>query len=221
MSNPRPADDTEVVARERDRDSDPPPTRRRRSPTPTEPMEQKYREAMAHKHGASGSAKQGHGDAGGSGHTRERRPDPADVPPQVRRIAAAARRQAPGPAAAVPPRYRSPRRARRSREVQPLQGHALDGAEAHGGPVHRDLRRTWIDLDVGQPGVAHELRQPHGSRPLHGNPPPFRWERCLGLIRRAVGEQHRQLVAGPPRGRRTAGRARAARTSRWWRSGRR
>jgi hypothetical protein len=37
---------------------------------PDELMKQKYRDAMAHKHGASGAAKQGHGDAGPSGHAQ-------------------------------------------------------------------------------------------------------------------------------------------------------
>ena len=37
---------------------------------PDELMKQKYRDAMAHKHGGSGSAKQGHGDAGASGHAQ-------------------------------------------------------------------------------------------------------------------------------------------------------
>ena len=37
---------------------------------PDELMKQKYRDAMAHKHGASGAAKQGHGDAGASGHAQ-------------------------------------------------------------------------------------------------------------------------------------------------------
>jgi hypothetical protein len=37
---------------------------------PDELMKQKYRDAMAHKHGASGAAKQGHGEAGPSGHAQ-------------------------------------------------------------------------------------------------------------------------------------------------------
>ena len=37
-------------------------------------MKQKYRDAMAHKHGASGAAKQGHGDAGTSGHSQSAGP---------------------------------------------------------------------------------------------------------------------------------------------------
>ncbi len=41
---------------------------------PDELMKQKYRDAMAHKHGASGAAKQGHGDAGTSGHSQSAGP---------------------------------------------------------------------------------------------------------------------------------------------------
>ncbi len=41
---------------------------------PDELMKQKYRDAMAHKHGASGAAKKGHGDAGTSGHSQSAGP---------------------------------------------------------------------------------------------------------------------------------------------------
>jgi len=41
---------------------------------PDELMKQKYRDAMAHKHGASGATKQGHGDAGSSGHSQSAGP---------------------------------------------------------------------------------------------------------------------------------------------------
>ena len=41
---------------------------------PDELMKQKYRDAMAHTHGASGAAKKGHGDAGTSGHSQSAGP---------------------------------------------------------------------------------------------------------------------------------------------------
>ncbi len=41
---------------------------------PDELMKQKYRDAMAHKHGASGASKKGHGDAGTSGHSQSAGP---------------------------------------------------------------------------------------------------------------------------------------------------
>lgn len=41
---------------------------------PDELMKQKYRDAMAHKHGASGAANKGHGDAGTSGHSQSAGP---------------------------------------------------------------------------------------------------------------------------------------------------
>ncbi len=41
---------------------------------PDELMKQKYRDAMAHKHGASGAAKKAHGDAGTSGHSQSTGP---------------------------------------------------------------------------------------------------------------------------------------------------
>jgi hypothetical protein len=47
------------------------------SPTTTDPdelMKQKYRDAIAHKHGASGASKKGHGDAGSSAHSQSAGP---------------------------------------------------------------------------------------------------------------------------------------------------
>ncbi|HYN56280.1 MAG TPA: DUF5302 family protein [Motilibacterales bacterium] len=41
---------------------------------PDEVMKQKYREAMAHKHGASGAEKKTHGDAGTSGQSQSAGP---------------------------------------------------------------------------------------------------------------------------------------------------
>ena len=44
------------------------------STDPDEVMKQKYREAMAHKHGTSGATKQEHGDSGSSGHSQSAGP---------------------------------------------------------------------------------------------------------------------------------------------------
>ena len=41
---------------------------------PDELMKQKYRDAMAHKHGASGASKKTHGDAGTSAHSQSSGP---------------------------------------------------------------------------------------------------------------------------------------------------
>ena len=41
---------------------------------PDQLMKQKYREAMAHKHGTSGATKQEHGDSGSSGHSQSAGP---------------------------------------------------------------------------------------------------------------------------------------------------
>ena len=41
---------------------------------PDEVLKQKYREAMAHKHGAPGAAKAGHGDSGSFGHSQSAGP---------------------------------------------------------------------------------------------------------------------------------------------------
>jgi Family of unknown function (DUF5302) len=66
-SEPTPADDTQV-ARE---GTGPAAAESGAAITdPDELMKQRYRDAMAHKHGASGAAKQGHGDAGSSGHAQ-------------------------------------------------------------------------------------------------------------------------------------------------------
>ena len=50
------------------------PTEPEVSTDPDEVMKQKYREAMAHKHGTSGAAKQEHGDSGSSGHSQSAGP---------------------------------------------------------------------------------------------------------------------------------------------------
>ena len=67
-AEPTPADDTEVGAREETEPAAAEPATE--ITDPDELMKQKYRDAMAHKHGGSGSAKQGHGDAGASGHAQ-------------------------------------------------------------------------------------------------------------------------------------------------------
>ncbi len=41
---------------------------------PDEALRQKYRDALAHKHGSSGAAQKGHGDAGSSGHSQSAGP---------------------------------------------------------------------------------------------------------------------------------------------------
>lgn len=41
---------------------------------PDEAMREKYREALAHKHGASGAAQKGHGDSGSSAHSQSAGP---------------------------------------------------------------------------------------------------------------------------------------------------
>ncbi len=41
---------------------------------PDEAMKEKYREALAHKHGAHGAAQKGHGDAGTSAHSQSAGP---------------------------------------------------------------------------------------------------------------------------------------------------
>ena len=53
---------------------------------PDELMKQKYRDAMAHKHGASGGGEEGPRRLRHVGALPERGPEPADVPPQVRRL---------------------------------------------------------------------------------------------------------------------------------------
>jgi hypothetical protein len=44
------------------------------STDPDEVMKQKFREAIAHKHGTSGATKQEHGDSGSSGHSQSAGP---------------------------------------------------------------------------------------------------------------------------------------------------